>query len=480
MKNHFEENSDKEKDGLEKTIIVIILVVVEITILCTMIYYTSGDYDEKSTKHITYEEQNTQENSSGIQDNNNEINEKQIEKNKDENETNNSVIDNENIDDNTIKVQTTGSNLTFIGRDLFDKYVSKMSSEENGNEKWKGSAQVVDQMLVREEENYYSVAIKFNVDSLQEKNKYHAEWDATDNEGKIVDNQWIINFNKVNPYTYTFLSKEKAPKNLKWENGLDDSQIENIKVKKHNKDYVIENSNLKVTYDGKNTFRKVPVGIDQFMREDGRVNEDELQEGSYYITKAKTAFVHGGHHSPVKVTMSDDEGKTWETVTVGNDIDNRRLSFIGFTSKENGYIVITGDRTMSFETNIVYQTTNGGKSWTKMGSTYDLTQFLATGVSFATDQIGFITFKDSGGDPDVYRTEDGGKTWAKLDIKLPNKYHNVFTSVMPPIFAGAKGTLLVSQEEGGMDREGKMARFVSEDFGATWTFEKVVNISYEK
>ncbi|MDM5154952.1 hypothetical protein QUF88_14330 [Bacillus sp. DX1.1] len=480
MKKHFEENSNKENESFKQALIVIILFVVEITLLCTMIYCTSEDYEEKSTNHIKNEEQSAQENSSGIQDNNtnNETNETKMDESK--NETNNSLDDNENIDDNTIKVETTESNLAFIGRDIFYQYVLKMSSKEDGNEKWQGSAQVVDQMLVTEKENNYSVAIKFKVDSLQEKNKYHAEWDATDNEGEITDNQWIIKFNKVNPYTYTFLSKEKAPATLKWENGLNDSEIENIKIKKHDKNYMIENSILKVTYDGKKPFRKVPVDIDQFMREDGRVNEDELQEGSYYITPAKTAFVHGGHHSPVKVTMSDDEGKTWETVTVGDDIDNRRLSFIGFTSKENGYIVITGDRTMSFETNIVYQTTNGGKSWMKMGSTYDLTQFFATGVSFATDQIGFITFKDSGGDPDVYRTEDGGKTWAKLDIKLPNKYHSIFTSVMPPTFAGSKGTLLVSQEEGRMDREGKMARFVSEDFGATWTFEKVVNISYEK
>ena len=436
MKNHFKRDDEREKNSFEKTLIVIIIVLIGIAIFGTMTYYTIGEdkKKEKSTK---------------------------------------------NVDDNTIKISTTESNIAFIGRDIFYQYVSKMSNKEDETGSWQGTAQVMDQMVVGEE-NYYSVAIKFNVDSLQEKNKYHAEWDATDNDGKITDNQWIIKFNKEDPYTYTFLSKEKAPANLKWENGLEDSQIENVKIKKHDKNYVMENSILKVTYDEKKTFKNVPITIDQFMREDGRVNEEELQEGSYYISKGKTAFVHGGHHSPVKVTMSDDEGKTWKTVTVGDDIDNRRLSFIGFTSQENGYIVITGDRTMSFETNVVYQTNDGGKIWTKMGSTYDLTQFLATGVSFATDQIGFITFKTTNGDPDVYRTEDGGKTWAKLDIKLPNKYHSVFTSVMPPFFDGARGTLLVSQDEGGMDREGKMARLVSEDFGATWTFEKIVNISIEK
>lgn len=436
MKRIFKRSGKKENNRFEKTLIIMIIFLVEIAVFCTIFYYTSEENKKKEPENIPI--------------------------------------------NHAIKIETTGTNISFIGRDIFYQYVSKMTNKENGAENWKGSVQVVDQMLITEEENLYSVAIKFNVDSLPEKNKYYAEWDATAHDGKIINNQWIIKFNKVNPYTYTFLSKEVASANLKWENGLNDSQIENVKVKQYDKNYVIENSILKVTYDGKKTFKKVPVDMNQFVREDGRINEVELQEGSYYITKEKTAFVHGGHHTPVKVTMSDDEGKTWETVTVGNDIDSRRLSFIGFTSQKHGYIVITGDRTMSFETNVVYQTNDGGKTWTKMGSTGDLIQFLATGVSFATDQIGFIVFKTTNGDPSVYRTEDGGKTWVNLDIKLPNKYHSVFTYVIPPIFEGARGTLLVSQDGSGIDQEGKMARFRSEDFGAIWTFEKVVNISYEK
>lgn len=95
----------------------------------------------------------------------------------------------------------------------------------------------------------------------------------------------------------------------------------------------------------------------------------------------------------------------------------RRL-FLSFAASEKGFLLITGDRTMSFEAKTFYVTNDGGESWQWM-QTGESAFTLVTGVGFSTEKIGFLSFKVGNG-PLFYRTMDGGLTWEQLHLGVPS------------------------------------------------------------
>ncbi len=69
-----------------------------------------------------------------------------------------------------------------------------------------------------------------------------------------------------------------------------------------------------------------------------------------------------GDANNLKVIHSMDMGETWDEFDVPTTLPNIRLRFLGFTSEQDGYLVLTGERTMGFEAHTIFKTSDGGKT----------------------------------------------------------------------------------------------------------------------
>lgn len=226
----------------------------------------------------------------------------------------------------------------------------------------------------------------------------------------------------------------------------------------------------------------VPVSLEELFTRgdemDGALTR--LQEGSYQCDEKKQIFAYGGARDyttetviPVKVVYYDEAAGGYKHSVVTEDYSSVRRLFISFPENETaGYLLLTSDRTVWQEATSLFVTMDGGKTWEECVPEAGgelMIHSLTTDMSFLTEKTGFITIRDSE-KPDVIRTEDGGHTWEKVSFdEIPEYYSMAYA----PFMENGKLTMDVGME-GYSEDGGLKARYVSEDFGANWEFQRVV------
>ncbi|MGE4485770.1 MAG: M56 family metallopeptidase [Oscillospiraceae bacterium] len=232
------------------------------------------------------------------------------------------------------------------------------------------------------------------------------------------------------------------------------------------------NGNVIISYHNGETTAAAPFTVTA----EGDDSYAEPYPGAY-ISADKTVFACGGQYgdTPLMIYVSDDMGKTWYTSEINLDGTGVSWTSIGFTSEEDGWLVIANFHAMTYEDNYIFQTSDGGKSWAEVqGDQNDVYPSVLTGSGFSDDGTGFLCFwyyeKDF--EPPVIRTQDGGKTWEKLDIPLPQEFDSYNKTALSPVFDGANGTMPVLLSSGGADGIVGTVYLTSTDCGRTWNFDK--------
>lgn len=330
------------------------------------------------------------------------------------------------------------------------------------------------------DESSFVVAVVFQVELPEGTQEIDYGWGKMQDNRVIPNIVWKLTINKVENLTYSLTNIER----------IADTQIglppvetmEEYRKKagivepEQSNGYEIKDGKLRITYDNGQNWVVVPVVMEDLFAGGYNGSNQELLDGSYVITPEKTAFVL---ENRLRVLISKDKGESWNEILVSDQLPELRMRILGFASEMDGYLIVTGDKTMSSEANFVFKTNDGGQSWYDVGSVdnYD----LVTDGGFIDDKLGFISFGEIHYEgqpptPNLYRTTDGGVNWERIEVPIPEEYQGYFTVAEIPTFRGTEGTLLVNQGQQGDYLGGKvLAKFTSQDHGKTWSFAGLVD-----
>lgn len=228
--------------------------------------------------------------------------------------------------------------------------------------------------------------------------------------------------------------------------------------------YLGKDGSIMLSYDGADPV-KAPLVLSLNMRDKKPMAENT----GFFISNEMTAIAYGKTDSPgpVTVIISGDRGKTWDNVSIDFD-KNASWINIGFTTKNNGWMIISSFIGMGQEQHYLYKTSDGGKSWAPVdGNINDVYIRMLSGASFIDDKIGFAGFRyESNSQVVVYMTQDGGVTWRKVNIGLAEEYKQYKQTPLSPAFNGEYVVLPVqlTDDKG----EVKIVFMTSYDDGRTW------------
>lgn len=335
--------------------------------------------------------------------------------------------------------------------------------------------------LLDGDEQSFTVAVVFQVElgaGVQT-----TSWGDVEAGGLVDGLVWKLNIKKNADQIYTLQDVEKSSDRLIGLPPVEDEASYQkgmgMEPEQENNRYEIVDDTVRVTYNDGADWIDVPATVETFFEGDYVGSEDELIEGSYVITPERTAFIIGGRES-IRLLQTTDQGKSWEENVIDDQLPGVRKKLLGFTSDQNGYLIVTGDRTMSSEMNRVLKTEDGGNSWHIAGGVEE-TSRLVTDGGFINDDLGFMSFgavnvNDQPPKPSLFRTNDGGSSWEQVEVPIPDEYKGIFTVAEMPVFHEGKGTLIVNQGPDGDYVGGKVrAKFTSEDEGKTWTLASLVD-----
>lgn len=215
-----------------------------------------------------------------------------------------------------------------------------------------------------------------------------------------------------------------------------------------------------------------------------------FEDKAVYISDEVTAVAYSENTnnadtiSPVAVLISNDKGQTWNSYPVADaETVNYSQKYIGFITKNDGWLLLTGGVAMGSQKNRIFATSDGGKTWNEIGNTNDVYQRVVTGAGFANKNIGFVSFRyDIDPNPIVYRTKNKGKTWARCLLEIPDSFKSItrYATALSPIFNGANGILPVMFRMNGIGEEDLVdvqVQYATSDYGETWTFNEKYNLA---
>jgi len=242
--------------------------------------------------------------------------------------------------------------------------------------------------------------------------------------------------------------------------------------------YSLQNNQLQITFNRGNDWIVVPVEKEKLFEGEYSGTKKKLIENSYTLTQKRVFFLYSDGTSPngksIKLIYSQDQGKTWENAVVTEHYPPIRFRKVEFLNESFGYVIISGDRAMSQEWTTVYITKDGGNQW-KETTHSNVTRLISDG-GFVDENTGFLSYGILNPDePDLYVTQDGGNSWSEAEIKIPEKYHEIFVIAEVPFKEEDHLAVFINQGPNGDYEGGKVkGKFISNDNGKTWRFSMEV------
>ena len=181
----------------------------------------------------------------------------------------------------------------------------------------------------------------------------------------------------------------------------------------------------------------------------------------------------------MQVFHTVDAGQAWQETTIHYTSSMAGITTMTFINAQDGWIMAVLEIVTHEESVVIFRTTNGGQTWTKVSSSNAFNNAPGalpslgekTGLSFRDASTGWATGVDSPvGQPNfvwLYMTLDGGQTWQHQTLVFPrNVVVSGQLSLAPPTFFtvndGILPVLFNTPSASDLDV------YVTHDGGATW------------
>jgi photosystem II stability/assembly factor-like uncharacterized protein len=191
---------------------------------------------------------------------------------------------------------------------------------------------------------------------------------------------------------------------------------------------------------------------------------------AWLLQPAGQDFNHG------TLFRTTDGGQNWQSTEVPFGPNP-----VQFLNANDGWVMADRGAAAGSMAVDIYQTTDGGSTWTKVQSAAPQTQNQPGSLPFGGDKLA-MAFSDmqhgwiGGSQPIVghsylYKTTDGGKTWNSQDLSIPPAYSDSSVLVYAPKFFNSDDGLLPVNLETQVEN---LDFYVTQDGGQTWQSTTVV------
>ncbi|MBD7945094.1 oxidoreductase [Psychrobacillus sp. Sa2BUA9] len=238
--------------------------------------------------------------------------------------------------------------------------------------------------------------------------------------------------------------------------------------------YSLENDQVQITFNSGNEWIEVPIEKEKLFEGEYSGSKTELIDDSYILSQGHAYFLYSNENdsneTSIELLYTKNEGKTWGNIVVVDRYPLIRFRKVEFLNDSFGYVIISGDRTMSQEWTNVYITKDGGMQW-KEATHSNITRLISDG-GFVSEEIGFLSFGIlNPEEPDLHVTQDGGASWREANINIPEKYNKIFVLAEVPFKEDDYLAVYINQGPNGDYQGGKVkGKFISNDNGKTWEF----------
>ena len=324
-----------------------------------------------------------------------------------------------------------------------------------------------------------NVRVQFSADLADAGTDYFSDWNPRFVNGRMYCD-WTIRFgvntkhSKDSIYVISMVNNTQSDNKHFYTPSINVDSDSFIK-------YKIENNELRVSYDGGDKYRIVPIDIRNLPLTGEKY--DQLKTGSYQLSTASTAFLSGGttingNKVPVSMVFSNSMGESWTTAEIDKIFDVSTY-YVNMFSNKKGIIALGYARTDSAEYSKIYKTEDMGNTWTSVGNGPN--NRIIKGINFIDENTGFFCYESSAGDPNnLYVTRDGGKTYnpitfepQQLDSDAENlTWKDVYKEATVPVMnADGSLTVYLTQGKNGKYHNGKtVAKYQSTDNGQHWQY----------
>lgn len=155
----------------------------------------------------------------------------------------------------------------------------------------------------------------------------------------------------------------------------------------------------------------------------------------------------------VEVLTTGDQGETWTSAALDYYMD---WASVGFTTAEDGWLLLCGGVSLGSQNHALYKTADGGGTWTEVETNLDeVHRRVAAGCGFVDGNLGFLGFRYEDADfmPALLVTQDGGRTWVKADINLSPEADGWNVTPLSAGWDGAQFVLPFHLRNGEEDRQ---------------------------
>ena len=242
-----------------------------------------------------------------------------------------------------------------------------------------------------------------------------------------------------------------------------------------------ENDRILVTADGGNRW------IDVTPPESLLAGGSEVRALAYFLD-ADHAWVTFSepYSTPSEVVIwhTSDGGESWtsgELTDIASLISSYSPYHMFFLDANHGWYMAAVDAGMQKVYSVIYATSNGGATWTRILDPYtDLVvqSFDKTGMVFADTTHGWITYNGRGVEPGLYVriTGDGGVTWTASALLEPSGEPGLFNSSVcgtywPVMTSPTSGSVIGRcGDYSGDETSAVYYIYSTTDGGASWTY----------